>query len=337
VNDLYTDLRNELLNDPDTALDNALDNELRNELNNELRNELDNELDNELYTELRKQKTRSHWFYGINVWSRVLWTWYYFIAKELQVKTKHFDNLEWLFEIANCNIGRGFYTDKYVLILRTPKTIKRNEIGIHSTEGMAIDYGRMGMYYVNGRRLPKDVFYAIKAKTYTPEQFFKTDNEEEKSACIAMMQELYGDTYVFDFFKSVMSEVDNYVDKKDSAFLEGTTNSMNVGVYTLFKGEINDEIIAYIRCYCPSTDRMFFLGVEPKYTTAKDAIASLYRVPKLLKNNIKYIQRQGERFSTVFDEQGNNLLKSGALTEQEMQNTVTINGDEYFSKMKYEY
>ena len=155
-----------------------------------------------------------------------------------------------------------------------------------------------------------------------------------KSAIIALMQERFGEEHVFRFFSKDLKEVDTYVDKKDEKYLEGTTKGMNVGVYTLFKGEINNESVAYVRCYCPSTDRMFFLGVDPKHNNAKDAIASLYRVPKQLKNNIKYIQRQGERFSTVFDEQGTNLLKKKKVN---CSDTVSISGDEYFQKITFEY
>ena len=125
------------------------------------------------------------------------------------------------------------------------------------------------------------------------------------------------------------------MDKKRKDFAKGTTNGMNIGVYTLFKGQINDVELAFVRCYCPSTDRMFFLGVDPNNVNAKDAIASLYRVPRSLVNNIKYIQRQGERFSTVFDDKGNEILKS--LTQEDSSDLIGIDGDSYFNLMQYEY
>jgi hypothetical protein len=182
----------------------------------------------------------------------------------------------------------------------------------------------------------------IKEKTLTFEEFMDIKNEEDKSLLISIMRNLHGDTYLYDFFTKVLKEVDTYVDKKEDKFMIGTTNSNNVGVYTLFMGVLERDIvnatyISFVRCYCPSTDRMFFLGVEPKYTNAKDAIASLYRIPKKLKNHIKYIQRQGERYSTVFDDEGTYMLKNNKLTKNDIQDTVTISGDEYFKKMRYEY
>lgn len=80
---------------------------------------------------------------------------------------------------------------------------------------------------------------------------------------------------------------------------------------------------------------MFFLCVSPDNTTAKDAIASLYRVPKKLIGEIKYIQRQGERYSTVFTDAGKELLNS--LTQEDISDLVPVTGDQYFSQLKYEY
>lgn len=107
---------------------------------------------------------------------------------------------------------------------------------------------------------------------------------------------------------------------------------MNIGVYTLFKGKIMNEEIAFVRCFCPSTDRMFFLGVEPIHTKAKDAIASLYRIPRKLKNQIKEINRQGERYSTTFHE-GTDIN----LPKDDIKDLVSLSGDEYFDLIKYEF
>jgi hypothetical protein len=140
---------------------------------------------------------------------------------------------------------------------------------------------------------------------------------------------------LFRFISDNLKELDTFTDKKPAEYLEGTTGGMNIGVYTLFKGTLNGINLAFVRCYCPSTDRMFFLSVDPVNNNAKDAIASLYRVPEKLKGEIKYIQRQGERFSTVFTETGNAILSK--MGKEEVENLTTISGNEYFSKMKYEY
>ena len=147
------------------------------------------------------------------------------------------------------------------------------------------------------------------------------------------MEEKFGGEYLFDFLSKNLEEIDCYINEKDKKYLEGTTKGTNVGVYTLFKGKVNDIDLAFVRCYCPSTDRMFFLGVDPLNNNAKDAIASLYRCPKKLISDIKYIQRQGERFSTVFYD--NEKIKE--LDKEELSDLVSLSGDKYFELMRYEY
>jgi hypothetical protein len=149
------------------------------------------------------------------------------------------------------------------------------------------------------------------------------------------MEEKLGSEYLFRFISNNLKEVDTYTDKKNKKYLEGTTGGMNIGVYTLFKGSVNNIDLAFVRCYCPSTDRLFFLCVNPENTNAKDAIASLYRVPKKLKDEIKYIQRQGERFSTVFTDIGNKILDN--MDESDVSDLSPISGDAYFKLMRYEY
>jgi len=80
---------------------------------------------------------------------------------------------------------------------------------------------------------------------------------------------------------------------------------------------------------------MFFLGVDEIHNTAKDAIASLYRIPRKLKAHIKSISRQGERFSTILTDEGKKVLKS--MSEEEISDNSTLKGAEYFDKIKYEF
>ena len=225
--------------------------------------------------------------------------------------------------------------DGLCIVSNYPKHISRNtDNDLHDLEGYAVLFNDgYGLHFINGKYLPEDVFIEIKTSSYLLEKFLKESNEEIKSAAIEMMQLVHGDSFLVRFFGDNLKEVDSHVDKKEEKYMKGTTGGMNVGVYTLFKGEINDDEIAYVQCYCPSTDRMFFLGVEPKFTNAKDAIASLYRVPTIAKNDIKSISRQGERFFTSFTEIGYQKLK----TSKEITEYSTITGDEYFSKMTYEY
>ena len=251
-------------------------------------------------------------------------------------KNKDFDIYE---EMLNSGIFITYCYENVVFAVHPATKILRDEQGnLNSIEGKAFEFrDGTGLYSLNGFTIPEDLFLSLKNETYTVKMFFNERNEEVKSAVISFIQQTKGDEGVFRFFESSMKKVDDYVDAKEDIYMEGTTKGMNIGVYSLFKGEINNTKIAYVRCYCPSTDRMFFLGVEPKHDNAKDAIASLYQCPAILVNNIVSISRQGEKFSTTFDEETTKKLEHGLYSNEQLSNYVSISGDKYFSFMKYEF
>ena len=229
--------------------------------------------------------------------------------------------------------------ENVVFAIQPPTKMERNEQQqLNSITEMAFSWNDgYGFYYVNGLNLKEELFNNLRNNTYTITDFAQEKNEEVKSAVISFIQQKNGEEGVYRFFKESLQEIDTYVDKKESVYLAGTTGSMNIGVYTLFKGQINNTDVAYVRCYCPSSDRMFFLGVEPSNTNAKDSIASLYQVPKILSDNIVSINRQGEIFSTVFDENTTKKLKNNEFSKKDLNNYVSLSGNEYFSKIRFEY
>lgn len=330
-NELYIELDRELNNELRRELYRELVSELSSELSIELRSELDSELDSELYN-----VPVSHNIFLTNESARVYLMWYKFIKDEFKIKTTKEKELDWLYENINkANISKTYFTKKVVLVLRMPQSIIRNSTGINNVKGPAIIYPDQKLYYVIGLKVDKKLFDRLSNKEYLFEEWIAESNEEIKSAVLSFYQQKFGDEYIFQFLCENMKEVDTYVDKKPQEYLNGTTKGMNIGVYTLYKGHINNIEIAYVRCYCPSTDRMFFLGVNPSHTNAKDAIASLYSIPKKLVNEITSIQRQGEIFSTNFTENGLKLLEN--MNSEEIADVVSISGDRYFDLIKYEY
>lgn len=270
-------------------------------------------------------------------WSNFGWVSFYdFFTKIGVINDEDFNNYQSLIE---SNVFEAFEFEKAVFAVRPPKEIHYNENRIiHNIEGSAIKFlDDTEIFIINGFSVTKELFMSLYNKTYTVEDFLKEPNEEIKSAVISFLQSRDGESGVYYFLKDNLKEVNTYTDIKDESKMEGTTKSTNIGVYTLFKGAINDIEIAYVRCYCPSTDRMFFLGVDPSNTNAKDAIASLYQVPSILKNNIVSISRQGEKFSTIFDEITTEKLKNKMYSESELKTYTNISGDEYFKLMSYEY
>ena len=288
-------------------------------------------------------KFNDNYLFTVSTYGGAYFGWYKFIKDEFNINAEiniELDSFNEVYE--NGCVYSAIFSEIICVVSKHSKKIYRNEINdLHNINVSAVEWGhstdftKWNCFYINGRNIPEKYFNSILEKKFTIEDFLKEDNEEIKSVCIALMQEKYGDEYIINFFRKYLNEVDTYVDKKNEKFLKGTTGGMNIGVYTLFKGKINNENIAYVRCYCPSTDRMFFLGVDSKHNNAKDAIASLYRIPSKLKDHIKSISRQGERYSTILTDTGKEILKK--LSDKEISTISEIPGNKYFELIKYEY
>jgi hypothetical protein len=220
---------------------------------------------------------------------------YEYFLKHLNLIQDKREELEMMIDAVECSF-MSVQLEGLCVISKYPTFIARNENNdMNSVDGPAIKFeDGFELYYINGFEIEKEMFDMLSEKKVTFEMFTKEENEEVKSAILSFYQQKFGDEYLFLFLSDNMKEVDTYVDKKDPKYLVGTTGGMNIGVYTLFKGIVNGFNVAYVRCYCPSTDRMFFLGVEPDTRNAKDGIASLYRIPRMLENHIEAIHRQGK-------------------------------------------
>lgn len=291
-------------------------------------------LDSEFYTNVKNNLSLKSSYIG---WSNFGWVSFYDYFTEISViNHEDFNHYQ---KLTESNVFECFEFEKAVFAVKPPVKIHYNENLLpHNTDGASIVFkDGSEFYHINGFSLEKSLFDSLYNKTYTFANFMGETNEEIKSAVIAYIQSRDGETGVYDFLKENLKKVDTYVDVKDESLMVGTVESTNVGVYTLFKGSINNLEIAYVRCYCPSTERMFFLGVEPSNTCAKDAIASLYQVPTILKDKITSISRQGEKFSTTFDDETTEKIKSGTYSEEQLKEYTNLTGDEYFGLMKYEY
>lgn len=334
VNYLY-ELKNGLIN----SVDNKNNEQVENELCERIEHDLNHFVGSDMEKILKENyiTPQQHWLFLCSEYSRVYLMWYYFLHKEFDIElSEHSETLTWLYENVNkANIAKAFFCERVCLVLRMPSKIIRNEVGFHSVDEGAIQYPNLNMYYVNNVRLTEELFNKLSKKEYTFEDFVNEPNEEIKAACLEFYRQKFGDEYMFNFISKNMNEVDTYVDKKDKKYLEGTTKGMNIGVYTLFKGSVNNFDVAYVRCYCPSTDRMFFLGVQPFVKTAKEAVGTLLHLPKKLLPHLKSINRQGELYSTNYTEKGLEILKT--LSKEDIADTEPVGGDLYFKLMEYEY
>jgi len=338
---LYDQLRSQLYS--------QLDNQLRNQLYSQIDSQLDRQLDRQIDSQLRSQlyKYNNQYLFTLNIYSDCYYNWYEFIRKEFNIKIDEELNNKFqkIFKLQReSGVYSAIFSESLCVVSKYPqRVVRNNNFELNNINGEAVKWGytneltKLECYYVNGFNITKELFQKVVEQRLTIDEFFKESNEETKSSILALMEQKFGREYVVDFFKSDLEEVDTYIDKKDDKYLEGTTNGMNIGVYTLFKGNINNTEISYVRCYCPSTDRMFYLGVEDTHTNAKDAIASLYRVPLALKNGIEAIYRQGEKFSTFFNNVITKKLEQNEYSKEDLTTYTSLTGDEYFKLLKWEY
>jgi hypothetical protein len=263
---------------------------------------------------------------------------YDFFLNETDIIDEYKDNLNSVIGFVNASF-MSIQLDTLCVVSRYPSKIVRNENNdLHNLDGAAVEFlDGYCQYYYNGLALSEELFKSLYNKEYTFEQWTKESNEEIKAAVLAYFTDKFGSEYTYMFLKQHLKEVDTYKDIKSEEYLKNTVNSMELGVYTLFKGTVGDMELAYVRCYDYSSDRIFFLGVEPNIDNAKDAVASLCRVPAKLKPHLLSMSRQGEIFSFNFNEEGTNMLINKVLSEMDMNDLVPLTGDEYFSKMRFEY
>ena len=322
-------------------LSSQLDSQLDSQLNSQLHSQLDSQLRSQLYLK-NISNYNYNYLFTLNIYSEVYYTWFEFVRKEFNLNLTINDDFQECFNLhKESGIYSAIFSKEVCVISKYPLEIHQEsaQFRLNNIEKSAIiwsnSFAPLDCYYINGLNISKELFEKLSKKEVSFENWVNESNEEIKSAILSFYQQKFGDEFLFQFLSKNLKEIDTFVDKKEAKYLEGTTKGMNVGVYTLFKGIVNNEYIAYVRCYCPSTDRMFFLGVNPENTNAKDAIASLYQIPKKLKDEIISIQRQGEVFSTNFTQKGLSLLKK--MKQEDIQDMTSISGSDYFKLIQYEY
>lgn len=142
-------------------------------------------------------------------------------------------------------------------------------------------------------------------------------NEEIRALCIASNPELD--------LRNILTKVDSYESNVKNPV--GKTIS-----YDLYKGTILDTEVSYVYTQDASTDRTFMLAVKNEISKAKDAPASLVRVPKALHSHIEAIRRQGEKYTYAWDID----VDSKEWKEKWNSELTPLTGELYFDKLVYE-
>jgi len=343
-NQVENQVRNQVRNQVENQVGNQVWNQVWNQVRNQVENQVENQVGNQVWNQVRNQvENQKLEFLDISWYLSSFNSWlsFYNYFNDQVLKLDQNELLRKYSKVLDLNIFWGITLDGLCIVSKNAIDFQRNaNFQLHSVDKSAMIFPgedfQYKLYFIQGISISEELFTKLSNKEYTFEDWTKESNEEIKAVVLAFYEEKFGGEFVFRFLSKYLIEVDNYIDKKDPKYLEGTIG-MNIGVYTLFKGIVNDIDIAYVRCYCPSTDRMFFLGVSPDIDNAKDAIASLCQIPVKLSKYLTSIARQGEMFSFNFNEIGTKMLKEQELTKDDYLNVVSLKGNEYFSKIKFEY
>lgn len=252
---------------------------------------------NKMEKDLVEFKPKAHWLFLTSEYSRVYLMWYKFIKDEFKIETSKAKELDTLFAmVKKSSIAKTFLCDKIVLVLRMPQYIHRNEIGFHCVENKpAIGYEGSDLYYINGRKIPKEYYDKYFSKTLTFNDFVNETNEDIKAGIITLIKENEGNEGLLKFLNAYL--VDEKVITHNSKDFEKMYNAKRSETLRLYKtkdsysflqdskGNFNQPY-AWIEMACPSTESVYLIDTCPTFTDAVEC-AKWHR-PKYVSAEIDY-------------------------------------------------
>jgi len=289
---LDSQLRSQLGSQLDSQLNWQLNSQLRSQLYSQLRSQLYSQLDSQLYSQ-RIQYVNDYLF-TLNIYSSCLFTWWNFIANELNIKAPIKKELE-MFSSAyeKSNIYSAIFTEAVCIVSKFPKAIHRNSNNdLHSTNESAVEWASFSdltkweCFYVNGRLIDKQIFSKVVENKMTFEEFVKIQNEDEKGIIISMIKENKGNEGLLNFLQAV--EVDSKTIRHTKDYSETIKLFKTKQSYSFLqnsKGELNQPY-AWIHMVCPSTRTEYLIDTCPTFTDAIEC-AKWHR-PKQVPKELKY-------------------------------------------------
>jgi internalin A len=164
---------------------------------------------------------------------------------------------------ANC--FTSYMYDNYVFAIQPPVYIERNAQGrLHSTTTAAVEFRDGSQYYfINGRSVPSWII--TDRDKISRERFLQEENAEIKAA----MYEVLGQ-------KGIMSLLGaETVDVQQITHANGDVETVELLKTKETFPEIDNKPFCWVKVCCPSSGTNYLLGVNPEYTDAKEAVASL--------------------------------------------------------------
>ena len=178
-----------------------------------------------------------------------------------------FDNFKYnqYKKLLKSGVFNAYEYENIVFAIQPPVYIERNTQGnLHSTTTAAVKFKDGNNYYfINGRSIPS---WVIEEKdAITKEKFINETNSDIKGA----IYEVLGTEGMM---KMLGAEV---IDTKNIHHANGEEEIVELLKTKDTFPELDNMPLAWIKMICPSTGTTYLQGVEPKYTDAIEAIASL--------------------------------------------------------------
>jgi hypothetical protein len=234
-----------------------------------------------------KLEIKSSYLYLCSPYHRVYLTWYKFIQDEFKIDHDNKETLNYLYERANNNISRCYFTEAYVLVLKMPHRMYRNEIGFHNAHGSAINWGdAYELHYINGRKIPSDIYNKVADKKLSFEEFIAIENEDIKAGIITLIKERFGDEQLMNFLGAEVvdtAELKHTSGHREKVRLWKTKKTFE------FLADINGKLnqpYAWLEETCPSTGSVYLIDTSAHFTSALDA--SKFHRPQLIPEELRY-------------------------------------------------
>jgi len=151
----------------------------------------------------------------------------------------------------------AIYTDDVCYVLVAP-VIRRNEEGkLNSESSPSCQWGKTGLYYLNGVSFEKGLWESIVNKTISTKEAISLENQEQKTIA---MRFVGGDKLFCDLGGKVRSK-DKYGE-----------------LIELDYKDVNNDNVVYYRSLDPSKNEYIYLLTDPKVETPQEAMTKAYKL-----------------------------------------------------------
>ena len=237
--------------------------------------------------ELSSNLNRSSWGWYCSIYSRIYLTWFKFIQDEFKIDHDKSGILDKLYGLINKTfISRCYFTNKYVLVLKTPKTVEFNSDDVlHNVNGPSYTFNGNdnNFYHINGREVPEKYI----TEPITKEMFLNETDEDLKACMITIIKERDGNEGLLKFLNAEL------IDEQKLTHFDGYDEIIKLyktkESYSFLQnrhGEFNQKY-CWTEITCPSTNSTYLIDNSADFTDALEALKFLR--PSFVPEDLSYV------------------------------------------------